>query len=49
MKKAMLIALGCMILAACGTTEKTVVVNPPPGSTTVVDKDGHTHVMAPPQ
>ena len=27
-------------LAACGTTEKTVVVNAPPGSTVVVPHDG---------
>jgi hypothetical protein len=31
--------------AACGTTEeRTVVVNPPPGSTVVVPADGHAHV-----
>jgi hypothetical protein len=49
MRKAILIVLGCITLAACGgTTEKTVVVNPPPGSTTIVDKDGHTHVVTPP-
>jgi len=33
-----------LLLAACGSTEKTVVVNPPPDSTTTVDKDGNTHV-----
>jgi hypothetical protein len=27
-------------LTACGTTEKTVVVNAPPGSTVVVPGDG---------
>jgi len=42
------IALICFSLAACGgTTEKTVVVNPAPGSTTVVDADGHTKVVKP--
>ncbi|HTT97607.1 MAG TPA: hypothetical protein VMF58_06120 [Rhizomicrobium sp.] len=34
-----------VFLAACGTTEKTVVVNPPPGSTTVVDPNGDAHVQ----
>jgi hypothetical protein len=33
-----------LFLAACGSTEKTVVVNPPPDSTTTVDRDGNTHV-----
>ncbi len=47
--------LACLALAACGTTHKTVVVNPPPadstvvnappGSTTVIDSNGHTHVI----
>ena len=33
-------------LAACGSTEhKTVVVTPPEGSTTVVDKNGDAHVI----
>jgi hypothetical protein len=42
------VVLACMTLAACGgTTEKTVVVNPTPGSTTVVDSDGHTKVITP--
>jgi hypothetical protein len=36
-----------LFLAACGTTEKTVVVNPPAGSTTVVDPNGDTHVQKP--
>jgi uncharacterized lipoprotein YajG len=31
--------------AACGSTEKTVVVNPPADSTTVVDANGNTHVI----
>ena len=34
-----------LLLAACGSTDrKTVIVNPPPDSTTTVDKDGNTHV-----
>jgi len=33
-------------LAACGGTErKTVIVNPPPDSTTVIDKNGDAHVV----
>ena len=35
-----------LALAACGTTEKTVVVNAPPGSTVVVPGgDGQTRVV----
>jgi len=34
-----------LLLAACGTTEKTVVVNPPAGSTVVVPPDGHVQVV----
>ncbi len=37
----------CLSLAACfggGTDRKTVIVNPPPDSTTVVDRDGNAHV-----
>ncbi|HVV28842.1 MAG TPA: hypothetical protein VHC40_12835 [Rhizomicrobium sp.] len=38
--------LACLVLAACGSTEhKTVVVNPPPDSTTVVDEHGHPHTV----
>jgi len=34
-----------LLLTACGSTDrKTVIVNPPPDSTTTVDKDGNTHV-----
>jgi predicted small lipoprotein YifL len=37
--------LVCLSLAACGGTErKTVIVNPPPNSTTVVDQNGNAHV-----
>ncbi len=32
-------------LSACGTEEKTVVVNPPAGSTVVVPPDGDAHVV----
>jgi uncharacterized lipoprotein YajG len=36
-----LTALASVLLAACGTThEKTVVITPPAGSTTVVHSDG---------
>ena len=39
------IVLVPLFLAACGSTErKTVIVNPPPDSTTTVDKNGDTHV-----
>ncbi len=40
-----LLVLAPLFLAACGTTEKTVVVNPPPNSTTVVDSNGDAHVV----
>jgi hypothetical protein len=42
-----LIVLAPLFLAACGSTEKTVVVNPPDDSTTVVDHNGHTVVHTP--
>jgi len=46
MRPVIAVFLTCLALAACGTTEhKTVVVNPTPGSTTVVDGDGHTKVI----
>ena len=39
--------LTCLALAACGSTErKTVIVNPPPDSTTVIDRNGDAHVIA---
>lgn len=34
-----------LALAACGTEEKTVVVNPPAGSTVVVPPNGDAHVV----
>jgi hypothetical protein len=37
--------LASLALAACGSTEKTVVVNAPPGSTVVVPSDGDTRVV----
>ncbi|MCP5412973.1 MAG: hypothetical protein H6924_12790 [Alphaproteobacteria bacterium] len=39
------LAASSMALSACGSSRKTVIVNPPPGSTTVVDSDGHAHVI----
>ena len=47
MRAPILIVLASLLLTACGSTEKTVVVNPAPGSTTVVDSDGHTKVITP--
>jgi hypothetical protein len=47
MRSAIAVVLICLGLAACGTTERTVVVNAPPDSTTVVDRDGRTHVVVP--
>jgi hypothetical protein len=45
MRPAIAVILACLALAACGSTEhKTVIVNPPPNSTTTVDRDGNTHV-----
>ena len=46
MRPAVALLLACLALAACGGTErKTVIVNPPPNSTTVVDRDGNAHVI----
>jgi hypothetical protein len=46
MRPAIAIVLVCLGLAACGGTErKTVIVNPPPDSTTVVDRDGNARVI----
>ncbi len=42
------LALSAVMLTACGTTrEKTVVVNPPADSTTVVHSNGDTSVTTP--
>ena len=46
MRPAVALLLACLALAACGSTErKTVIVNPPPDSTTVVDRDGNARVI----
>lgn len=46
MRPIIAVFLTCLALAACGSTErKTVIVNPAPDSTTVVDADGHTRVI----
>jgi len=45
MRPVIAVFLTCLALAACGSDRKTVVVNPPPGSTTVVDSDGHTKII----
>jgi hypothetical protein len=45
MRFRLLILLTPIWLAACGTTEKTVVVNPPANSTVVVSPNGDTQVI----
>lgn len=46
MRPTIAVVLACLALAACGSTErKTVIVNPPADSTTVVDRDGNAHVI----
>ncbi len=46
----LLIPIAFLVLAACGTTEeKTVVVQPAPGSTVVVPPSGDTQVVPAPQ
>ena len=46
MRPMIAVILTCLALAACGTTErKTVIVNPPADSTTVIDRDGNAHVV----
>jgi uncharacterized protein YcfL len=45
MRPLIAVFLTCLALAACGSDRKTVVVNPAPDSTTVVDADGHTKVI----
>jgi len=46
MRASLAVVLVCLGLAACGGTErKTVIVNPPPDSTTVVDRDGNARVI----
>ncbi len=41
------IPLVLLAVAACGTTEKTVVVTPPAGSTVVVPPNGQARVTPP--
>ena len=45
MRAPVAIILASLMLAACGTSHKTVVVAPPAGSTTVVDQNGDAHVI----
>jgi len=48
MRAPIMVVLASLMLAACGSTEhKTVVIAPPAGSTTVVDKNGDAHVIRP--
>jgi ABC-type Fe3+-hydroxamate transport system substrate-binding protein len=43
-----LIPLAALLLTACGTTEeRTVVVQPAPGTTVVVPPSGDAHVVSP--
>jgi uncharacterized lipoprotein YajG len=43
----LLCALPLLLAAGCGSTEKTVVVAPPAGSTVVVAPNGDTKVVTP--
>lgn len=43
----MLMMIGTLLLAACGTTHKTTVVAAPEGSTVVVPNSGDAHVVKP--
>ena len=45
LKSALMFAAPLVLLAACGTEEKTVVVNPPAGSTVVVPPSGQAQVV----
>ena len=46
MRPVIAVILTCLALAACGTTvHKTVIVNPPANSTTVIDRNGDAHVV----
>jgi hypothetical protein len=47
MRPAIIVFLACLTLAACGSSRKTVIVNPPPDSTTVIDRDGDARVIVP--
>ncbi len=41
------IPLAALLLTACGTEERTVVVQPAPGTTVVVPPSGDAHVVSP--
>ena len=41
----LLIPLSAILLAACGTTHRTVVVNPPADSSVIVKPNGDTKVV----
>ena len=45
MRPIVAVFLTCLALAACGSERKTVIVTPPPDSTTVIDKNGDAHVV----
>jgi hypothetical protein len=45
MRSAIAVVFVCLALASCGSSRKTVVVNPPPDSTTVIDRNGDTHIV----
>ncbi len=48
MRATVAIVFCSLVLVACGSTKKTVIVAPP-DSTTVVDQHGHTQVIVPPE
>ena len=43
----LLIPFTAILLTACGSDHKTVVVNPPANSAVVVNPDGNTKVVTP--
>lgn len=43
-KTLILCGIMSVLLCACGTEHKTVIVNPPPGSTVVVPPNGNAQV-----
>jgi uncharacterized lipoprotein YajG len=45
MRGALLVLLSTLVLTACGTTEKTVVVQPAPGTTVVVPPSGNPQTV----
>ena len=48
MRASIAIVFAALVLAGCGGTDRKTVVVTPPGSTTVVDQNGQTHVEPPP-